>query len=136
MDADKEKRIEVFDDCHRITHEVIGGFYSVYNQLGYGFLEKPYANALAVELDFRGLKVEREVPFEIFYRGVNVGAYRADLLVEERVIVEVKASKDLSGSDEPQVINYLKASPIEVALLLHFGPKARYRRLVYSNSRK
>ena len=126
----------MFDDCHRITHEVIGGFYCVYNDLGYGFLERPYVNALTVELAFRGLKVEREVPFEIIYRGVNVGVYRADLLVESKVIVEVKASKDLSGSDEPQVINYLKASCIEVALLLHFGPKARYRRLVYSNSRK
>jgi GxxExxY protein len=136
MDGDETQITNPLDHLRGVTYQIIGGFYTVYNQLGFGFLEKPCANALAVELAFRGLNVEREVPFEIVYRGVSVGVYRVDLLVEGRVIVEVKASKDLSASDEPQLLNYLKASSIEIGLLLHFGPKARYRRLVYSNSRK
>ena len=92
MDADETQITNALDNLRGVTHQIIGGFYTVYNQLGFGCLEKPCANALAVELAFRGVNVEREVPFEIVYRGVSVGLYRVDLLVEGRVIVEVKAS--------------------------------------------
>lgn len=119
-----------------ITDQVIGAFFEVYRRLGYGFLETPYKNALAVELGFRGLKVAREVPVEIQYRGVGVGIYRIDMLVETKVLIEAKASTALSEADDRQLMNYLRATDVEVGLLLHFGPEPKYRRRVYSNTNK
>jgi GxxExxY protein len=118
---------------HRdLTEGIIGGFHTVYRNFGYGFLEKPYANALVVELGRRGLRVKREVPIEIFYEGVSVGAYRIDLLVENKIIVEVKSQKALTVADERQLINYLKAANLEVGLLFNFGPEPKFQRMVYS----
>jgi GxxExxY protein len=119
-----------------LTEQIIGSFFPVYRDLGFGFLEPVCVNALSVELRSRGLKVQREVPFEVVYRGVPVGKYRADLIVENRVLVEVKASKAISEADETQLLNYLKATNIEVGLLLHCGPKPAFRRLLYTNDRK
>jgi GxxExxY protein len=99
-------------------------------------LEGSYANALAVELRSKGLSVRREVPIEVVYRGVPVGMYRVDLIVEESVLVEVKSTKTVSDADFRQVLNYLKATDLEVGFLLHFGPKPRFRRLIYTNDRK
>ncbi len=120
-----------------LTEQVIGGFYAVYNDLGYGYLEAPYANALAVELGARGLVVKREVPVRIVYRGVPVGYYRYDMLVNGQIIVEVKANIALSNADHRQLLNYLKAGNIEVGLLVNFGPEAKYVRKVNTgNPRK
>ncbi len=115
----------------KLTNLVIGSFFHVYNDFGYGFLEAPYANALAVELRFRGLQVAREVPIELVYRGAVVGEYRADMIVCGRVLVEVKSNKCLIEADERQLQNYLKGSRIRVGLLLNFGPRPEFRRRVF-----
>jgi GxxExxY protein len=120
----------------QLTGQIGGAFFDVYRELGFGFLEGAYANAFSVELRSRGLHVAREVPIEVVYRGVPVGTYRADMIVEGRVLVEVKAGKAVSEADERQLLNYLKASNCEVGMLLHFGPKPKIRRFIYTNDRK
>jgi GxxExxY protein len=121
--------------CGDITREVIGAFYEVYNTLGYGFLESVSTSAMAVELTRRGLRVEREVRVAVFNKGVQVGSFRADMLVESLVVVENKATATLSSSDRDQLLNYLRRSCLEVGLLLHFGPRPSFRRVVAENSR-
>lgn len=119
-----------------VTDKIIGSFFEVYRELGYGFLESVYANAMAIELGRRNQAVRREVPVQVYYAGVAVGTFCFDMLVEEVVLVEVKSTEQMSDADERQLLNYLRASSIEVGLLLHFGPEPKYKRLVYSNSRK
>lgn len=119
-----------------ITEQVIGGFFDVYKDHGFGFLESIYANSLAVELRSRGLELAREVPIEVTYRGVPVGIFRYDMIVAGRVLVEIKSTKAITDADERQIQNYLKATNIEVGLLLHFGPSPQYRRFIYTNDRK
>jgi GxxExxY protein len=119
-----------------VTERIIGAFFEVYRDLGYGFLESVYTNAVAVELGRSGMAVSREAPVEVVYCGVPVGHFRLDMVVENTVIVEVKASKALTDGDERQLLNYLRATDFEVGLLLHFGPTPRFRRLVYANRRK
>lgn len=113
-----------------ITHRVIGAFYYVYNGLGHGFLESVYKQALANTLERSGSRVLREAPMTVEFEGVAVGDFRADLVIEERVIVEIKAVEQLGSVHEAQLTNYLRASGLEVGLLLNFGPKATCRRLV------
>jgi GxxExxY protein len=115
-----------------ITGEIISAFYTVYNELGHGFLDAVYVRALAIELFQRRMNVAREVPVTVFYKGVTVGTYRADLVVADTVIVEVKAGEHTSEADRPQLLNYLRASGKEVGLLLHFGPKAALRRVIHT----
>ena len=115
---------------------VLTQFYRVYNDLGYGFLEKVYQNALYFALKKEGLKCEAEKPIKVYHDGNVVGDYRADLLIEDCLILELKASEDLSPAHEAQLINYLKATEIEVGYLLNFGKKAKFSRKVYSNFRK
>lgn len=115
-----------------LTQEIIGAFYTVYNEFGYGFLESVYKNALALELETRNLRVQREVPIEVFYLGRCVGRYRIDMLVEELVLVETKSSSALAESDSRQLFNYLRASRKQVGLLLHFGPKPVPKRFVWT----
>jgi GxxExxY protein len=119
-----------------LTEEIIGAFFAVYNALGYGFLEKVYANALKLELERRGLKVLQEFPIVVRYFGQEIGLYYADIIVNDLVIVEVKATKTLLKEYEAQLLNYLKANPYEVGLLLNFGPKPEQRRRSYDNNRK
>ena len=119
-----------------ITSKIIAGFYTVYNELGYGFLEKVYENALCIELGKAGLKVMQQVPIDVCYEGHLVGEYFADLLVQDEVIVELKAVEELAKGHEAQLINYLKATSVEVGLLLNFGPEPKFRRKVFSNERK
>lgn len=114
-----------------ITEAVIGAFYEVYNVLGFGFLEKVYEMALACEFARLGLGFSRQVPIEVCYKGDVVGEYCADFLVEGEVIVEVKAIIGLTGSDEAQLLNYLKATGKSVGLLLNFGKKAEVRRRIF-----
>ena len=118
------------------TNEIIGSFFSVYNELGRGFLESVYRNALSVALDQRGIRNRREAPLDVFFRGARVGFFRADLLVDDSVVVEVKVANALDRSHEAQILNYLRACPIEVGMLLNFGPQAKFRRLIYTNDQK
>lgn len=119
-----------------ITDISIGSFYRAYNRLGFGFLESVYRNALAKELTKSGVAFEREAPIEVRYDGDIIGHFRADFLVEARVILEVKASLALSDADTKQLLNYLRGSKVEVGLLLHFGPKPKVQRTIYTNDRK
>lgn len=120
----------------QLTHRILGAFYHVYDRLGFGFLESVYRRALAHELEKRGMRVEAEVTIEVWYEGLRVGDFRADLLVDQKVVVEVKASHLLSDSDWKQLLNYLRATELEIGLLCHFGPKAAFKRLIYSNTKK
>jgi GxxExxY protein len=119
-----------------LTGKVIGAFLKVYNTLGYGFNEKAYENALAIELRKAGLKVATQQEIVVHYEGNIVGDYRADMVVNEVVILELKAARELAEEHEAQLLNYLKATTIEVGLLLNFGAKAEYKRKVYDNERK
>ena len=118
------------------TELIIKAFYKVYNTLGYGFLEKAYRNALAIELRKLGLEAIQEARIAVYYGGEVVGEYFADLLVDGAVIVELKAVKRLSEEHEAQLLNYLKATRFEVGLLLNFGPKPEIKRRAFDNSRK
>jgi GxxExxY protein len=126
-----------FEGKHaEITGRIIDAYYAVYRALGYGFLEKVYENALALELHKVGLHVETQKPIEVYYAGQLVGEYFADIVVNGVVIVELKAVRTLLKEHEAQLLNYLKASVIEVGLLLNFGPEPKFRRRVYDNARK
>ena len=118
------------------TELIIKAFYTVYNTLGYGFLEKVYRNALAIELHKLGLKAIPEARIAVYYDGKAVGEYFADLLVADAVIVEVKAVKRLLEEHAAQLLNYLKATPYEVGLLLNFGPKPEVKRKAFDNTRR
>jgi GxxExxY protein len=119
-----------------VTEKIINSFFKVYNILGYGFLEKVYENAMFIDLTTTGLFVERQKPIKVFYEGNEVGEYFADLIVEECVIIEIKAAESLCREHEYQLINYLKATEIEVGLLLNFGKKPEMKRKVFSNELK
>jgi len=122
---------------HReITDIILRGFFTVYNELGYGFLEKVYENALAIELADLGLTVAQQVPVEVVYKRKQVGHYEADLVVNDLVIVELKAADELIKKHEAQLLNYLKATRFEVGLLLNFGPDPRFKRKAFDNARK
>jgi len=122
---------------HKATTDLIlKAFYKVYNTLGYGFLEKVYEKAMVLELRKMGLKAVSQAPIQVFYEGEVVGEYAADLLVEDTVIVELKAVRALAAEHEAQLLNYLKATIYEVGLLLNFGPKPQVKRKVYDNERK
>ena len=114
-----------------LTEKIINAAYNVHNVLGFGFLEKVYQNALVVELKKRGLRVSSEVPIKVHYDNEIVGEYVADLIVEDKVILELKAVKDLAEIHEIQLVNYLKATGIEVGLLINFGHSVRVKRKVF-----
>ena len=114
-----------------LTEKIIGCFYRVYNTLGYGFLEKIYENALAYEFEKIGLKFGKQVGISVLYEGEIMGEYFADFIVEGKVVVEVKAIKCFSGTEEAQLINYLKATGTEVGLLLNFGEEAKIKRMIF-----
>lgn len=119
-----------------ITEKIIGVFYDVYNELGFGFLESVYHKAMLIALADAGLSVETQVNLPVFFRGHLVGDFFADILVEQAVILELKSVEELASAHDSQLLNYLKASPAEVGLLLNFGPKPRFKRLVFDNVRK
>ena len=122
---------------HReLTDAIICCFYTVYNTLGYGFLEKVYENALLAELEIRGISALAQSPISVFYGNRQVGEYFADILVDNKVIVEVKAVKNLAPEHEAQLLNYLKATDVEVGLLLNFGPQPQVKRRSFENERK
>jgi GxxExxY protein len=119
-----------------LTDISIGSFYRAYNKLGFGFLESVYRNALARELAKAGVAFEREVPIDVWYDGEKIGHFKADFVVESRVILEVKASQAIGEADQKQLLNYLLASKIEVGLLIHFGHKPSVKRTIQTNDRK
>ena len=119
-----------------LTQEIIGAFYTVYNALGYGFLEKVYENALSIELNKNGLRHVCQKPISVYYDGQIVGDYVADVLVEDCVILELKAVHKLTIEHEAQLLNYLNATKFEVGLLLNFGPKPQIKRKIFDNDRK
>jgi len=119
-----------------LTGQIIQSFYKVYNKLGYGFLEKVYENALSIELDKQGLEYSKQHPIEVHYFNKKVGEYYADIVVAGEVIIEIKASEFIRYEHEIQLINYLRATRIEVGLLLNFGRKPTFKRKIYTNNRK
>jgi GxxExxY protein len=134
MNADKEEYREIIHE--ELTEKIIGVFYIVYNELGHGFLESVYHKALVLALRQAGLRAEIEVPVPVFFRGQQVGDFSADVVVEDKVLLELKAVRELEPAHEAQLLNYLRGTPIEVGLLMNFGPKPRFRRLVFANDRK
>jgi len=119
-----------------LTDDILKVFYDVYNELGFGFLEKVYQNALVIELKNRRFKVEAQKQIKVNYRGFEVGEYYADIVVEDLVILELKAVEYLVKEFEAQLINYLRGTNMEVGLLLNFGKKPQFIRKVYENRRK
>jgi len=115
----------------QITEKIIGAAYRVYNTLGFGFLEKVYENALVTELKKLGLSARQQEPVKVYYEGQVVGDFVADLLVDDKVIVEVKAVSRLDKVHEAQIVNYLKATNIEVGLLINFGPEIQIKRRIF-----
>lgn len=118
------------------TERILSAFYEVYNTLGYGFLERVYQNALYHELQQRGFACRAQQPIAVYYKGCRVGEYFADILVNDCIILELKACDKLCQEHELQLLNYLKATDIELGLLLNFGEKPQVRRKVYTNERK
>lgn len=118
-----------------LSSKIIEAFYTVYNTLGFGFLEKVYENALKLELELMNMHVEKQKPIKVNYKEVEVGEYFADLIVEEKIILELKAAEGLCEEHEFQLINYLKATDIEVGLLLNFGKKPEIKRKIFTNKR-
>ena len=119
-----------------LSERIIAAFYQVYNTLGWGFLEKVYRDSLLHELSKRGMKVEPNAKIEVYYDGLIVGTYFADLLVEDKIILELKSAETLAPKHESQILNYLKATSIEVGLLLNFGPKPQIKRKVFDENLK
>jgi GxxExxY protein len=121
---------------NELTDRIIKIFYKVYDKLGYGFLEKVYQNAMMIEFKRAGINATAQSPIRVLYDKEIVGEYFADILVDEKVIVEKKASRSLTQDNEAQLLNYLKATDVEVGLLLNFGPKAELKRKLFDNFRK
>lgn len=131
MIADKTKILH-----SELTEKIIKAFYKVYNTLGYGFLEKVYENALKIELSKMGFNVQAQKNIKVHYAGYEVGDYYADLMINDLVIIELKAAENICEEHEAQLINYLKATNIEVGLLLNFGKKAEFKRKIFINENK
>jgi GxxExxY protein len=114
-----------------LTYKIIGCIYDVYNALGHGFLEKVYENELVIKLKQIGLAISQQAPVKVYFEGQIVGDYVADILVENDVILEIKAVSELTKANEVQLVNYLKATGIKVGLLVNFGEKMKIVRRVF-----
>lgn len=118
------------------TESIIGGFFTVYDDLGFGFSERVCSAALCIELQRRGHRIAREVSVPVFYRGIQIARYSIDMVVDQVIVLEIKASRALTEADHDQLRNYVRCTPLEVGLLLHFGPKPRFYRFVASGNSK
>ena len=128
---------EKFEGKHsELTGKILGAFFQVHKELGYGFSERVYENALAILLVEMGLKVEQQVRLYVFYHGRVVGEYIADMVINDTVLLELKATQKIMEDHPAQLLNYLEATNIEVGLVLNFGPSAEFRRKIYDNERK
>lgn len=128
-------------DEHRYAHSeltqiITGTFYEVHNEPGFGFLESVYETALCIALRSKGLTVERQCPVPVWFRGEQIGSYCADLIVNQSVILELKAARAVEPSHIAQLLNYLRATEVELGLVLNFGPRPTVRRLLFTNDRK
>jgi GxxExxY protein len=119
-----------------VTEKIIGVFYDVHNELGYGFLECVYEESLVIALHEAGLTANRQIPLPVWFRGHKVGEFRADVLVENCVLLELKSARSLDPAHEAQLLHYLKSTEIEIGLLLNFGARPQFRRLLFDNERK
>ena len=119
-----------------LTEAIIGVFYEVYNELGFGFLESVYRKSLQLALEQRGFKVQSEAPISVFFRGQNVGDFKADLIVNDLILLELKTADSIIREYEGQVVNYLRSTLIEIGLILNFGPMPQVRRFVMDSARK
>ena len=119
-----------------LTQKIISVFYEVYNELGHGFLESVYETAFGIALTSRGIAVLHRIDVPVWFRGNKIGTFEADMLVEKRVLLELKAVRGLDAAHEAQLLNYLRATEIEVGMLFNFGLKPKFKRLAYDNSRK
>jgi len=119
-----------------LTEKIIGSFFSVYNELGPGFLESVYQRSMIVALAETGLRADPETPIQVWFHGQTVGDFRADIIVEGTVLLEIKTARQIDPSHEAQVLHYLRATQFEVGLLLNFGAKAQFRRYILENERK
>jgi GxxExxY protein len=119
-----------------LTDTILKAYYNVYNELGFGFLEKVYQKSLYFELKSLGCKVEAQKPIKVYFKNQLVGEYYADLIVEDKVIIELKACELLMNVHTAQIMNYLKATSIEVGMLLNFGEEPEFKRVIYTNNRK
>jgi GxxExxY protein len=117
-----------------MTDRIIKAFYRVYNTLGYGFLEKNYENALCIELRKAGFQVVQQHPVQVFYEEQQIGDYFADIVLDDLIILELKAAEQLRQEHVAQLTNYLKATKKEVGLLLNFGSKPEFKRVVFTNN--
>ena len=120
----------------QLTGKIIEVFYQVYNETGFGFLESVYRNSMMLALTEAGLSAQAEYPITVYFRGHVVGAFSADILVENLVLLELKTARAIDPSFEAQTLNYLRATQIEVALILNFGLKPEFKRLAFDNTRK
>lgn len=135
-DADKNGFLNMELLHEELTNSIIKTFYEVYNELGHGFLEKVYQNSLFLELKNKGLKVEAQKKIAVFYKRTEVGEYYADLILEDKIILELKAADYIVKEFENQILNYLRATHCEVGLLLNFGKKPEFKRKIFENDRK
>ena len=119
-----------------LSEQLISIFFSLYNELGHGFLESIYEQAFSVVLAENKIFFERQVAIPVRFHGQVIGEFRADLLVERKVLIELKTGRDIDQAWEKQLLNYLRATDIEVGLLFNFGPNAQFRRYVFENERK
>lgn len=120
----------------QLTEKIIGIFYDVYNELGYGFVESVYEESLLIALREAGLKVESQISVPVWFRRHKVGEFRADVVVEQAVMLELKSVRVLEASHEAQLLHYLKSTEVEIGLLLNFGVRPQFRRLLFDNERK
>ena len=119
-----------------LTEKIIGVFYDVYNELGYGFLESVYEESLVIGLRETGLSLSRQLAIPVWFRGHQVGQFKGDILVEDKVLLELKSARTLEAAHEAQLLHYLKSTEIEIGLLLNFGSRPQFRRLLFDNQRK
>jgi GxxExxY protein len=119
-----------------LTERIIRIFYDLYNELGYGFLECVYEESLVIALHEAGLSVNRQIALPVWFRGRKVGEFRADLLVEGNVLLELKSARSLEPAHEAQLLHYLKSTDVEIGMLLNFGIRPQFRRLIFDNERK
>ena len=120
-----------------LTEKIIGVYYDVYNEIGHGFLESVYSNCMQIALIGAGLEVQRQIMIPVWFRNHDVGQFRADLIVQKLILIELKAVQTLDRAHEAQIMNYLRATELEVGLLLNFGsPKPQFKRIVFENANK
>ena len=119
-----------------VTEKIVGVFYDVYNELGYGFLESVYENSLCIALREKGLEVQQQIAIPVWFRNSQVGDFDADVMINRLVLLELKTARAIEQAHVAQLLNYLKATQIEVGLLLNFGPRPEFKRVVFGNERK